>query len=166
MMKINFMSLSLLRNTFMTGKMALIFSLLFGPEISARLLEKWHTSYKGEVIREAECLTSTPVLQSLLMSAKNQYSDKSSEDHPGIRLQLNYFKCIGSTQKACRSQFQKWAFCWAWTFLFLQDGTVMWHLSYCCWISCHLSPWKRHHWRSVHPRLWNRYVLGHRRCFK
>ena len=61
------------------------FSLLFGPEISARLLEKWHTSYKGKVIREAECLTSTPVLQSLLKSAKNQYSEESSEDHPGIQ---------------------------------------------------------------------------------
>uniref|UniRef100_UPI003AAFAE01 uncharacterized protein n=1 Tax=Centroberyx gerrardi TaxID=166262 RepID=UPI003AAFAE01 len=30
------------------------FSLLFGPETAAKLLEKWHTSYKGKVIREAE----------------------------------------------------------------------------------------------------------------
>ncbi|XP_078145189.1 uncharacterized protein LOC139914508 [Centroberyx gerrardi] len=56
------------------------FSLLFGPETAAKLLEKWHTSYKGKVIREAESLTATPVLQSLLKSARNLYTDESSED--------------------------------------------------------------------------------------
>lgn len=51
------------------------FSLLFGPETAAKLLEKWHTSFKGKVIREAESLTTTPVLQSLLKSAKNPNND-------------------------------------------------------------------------------------------
>ncbi|MED6286268.1 hypothetical protein CHARACLAT_004193 [Characodon lateralis] len=51
------------------------FSLLFGPETSAKLLEKWHTFYKCKVIREAESLTTTPVLQSLLRSARNQHND-------------------------------------------------------------------------------------------
>lgn len=58
------------------------FSLLFGPETAAKLLEKWHTSFKGKVIREAESLTTTPVLQSLLKSAKNPNNDASSEDRP------------------------------------------------------------------------------------
>lgn len=65
------------------------FSFLFGPETAAKLLEKWHTAYKGKVIREAESLTTTPVLQSLLKSARNQYNDESSEDIPGIQLKAN-----------------------------------------------------------------------------
>ncbi|XP_071357558.1 uncharacterized protein [Trachinotus anak] len=55
------------------------FSLLFGPETSAKLLEKWHTFYKSKVIREAERLTTTPVLQSLLRSARNQHNDDRPE---------------------------------------------------------------------------------------
>ncbi|MEQ2277031.1 hypothetical protein XENORESO_018326 [Xenotaenia resolanae] len=55
------------------------FSLLFGPETSAKLLEKWHTFYKCKVIREAESLTTTPVLQSLLRSARNQHDDDCPE---------------------------------------------------------------------------------------
>ncbi|KAK0152197.1 hypothetical protein N1851_006429 [Merluccius polli] len=55
------------------------FSLLFGPETSAKLLEKWHTFYKSKVIREAESLTTTPVLQSLLRSASNQHNDDRPE---------------------------------------------------------------------------------------
>ncbi|KAF5883276.1 uncharacterized protein DAT39_022964, partial [Clarias magur] len=58
------------------------FSLLFGPETAAKLLEKWFTSYKEKVIREAESLTSTPMLQSLLRSARNQCHDESSESCP------------------------------------------------------------------------------------
>eukprot|EP00064_Thunnus_orientalis_P006351 superscaffoldBa00000657_g6368 len=58
------------------------FSLPFGPEIATELLEKWHTSYKRKVIREAKSLTSTPMLQSLLKSARNHYNDESSEAHP------------------------------------------------------------------------------------
>ncbi|XP_073349444.1 uncharacterized protein [Pagrus major] len=50
------------------------FSLLFGPDTAAKLLEKWHTSYKRKVIQEAESLTTTPV-QSLLRSGKNQHND-------------------------------------------------------------------------------------------
>lgn len=61
------------------------FSLLFGPETAAKLL-KWHTSFKRKAIREAESLMTTPVLQSLLRSARNQNNDESSEDQPGINL--------------------------------------------------------------------------------
>ncbi|XP_056331620.1 uncharacterized protein LOC130243470 isoform X1 [Danio aesculapii] len=57
------------------------FSLLFGAETAAKLLEKWPTFYKEKVIREAERLTTTSVLQSLLNSARNLYNDESSEDH-------------------------------------------------------------------------------------
>ncbi|XP_065127690.2 uncharacterized protein [Paramisgurnus dabryanus] len=64
------------------GLIAQDFSLLFGPEVASKLLEKWHTFYKIKVIREAENLTTTPVLQSLLKSARNQCSDELSEDHP------------------------------------------------------------------------------------
>ncbi|XP_018552123.1 uncharacterized protein LOC108897147 isoform X2 [Lates calcarifer] len=55
------------------------FSLVFGPETAAKLLKKWHYSFKRKVIRESESLTTTPVLQSLLRSARNQNND---EDHP------------------------------------------------------------------------------------
>ncbi|XP_076607095.1 uncharacterized protein LOC143333046 [Chaetodon auriga] len=55
------------------------FSLLFGQETAAKLLEKWYTSFKGKVIREAESLTTTPVLQSLLKSAKNPNNDWDSD---------------------------------------------------------------------------------------
>lgn len=64
------------------GLIAQDFSLIFGPEVASKLLEKWHTFYKIKVIREAENLTTTPVLQSLLKSARNQCSDELSEDHP------------------------------------------------------------------------------------
>ncbi|XP_058653137.1 uncharacterized protein LOC131552932 [Onychostoma macrolepis] len=57
------------------------FSLLFGPQTAAKLLEKWPTFYKEKVIREAESLTTTSVLQNLLKSARNQHDDKSPEDH-------------------------------------------------------------------------------------
>ncbi|KAJ8009753.1 hypothetical protein DPEC_G00094800 [Dallia pectoralis] len=58
------------------------FIILFGPETAAKLLERWHTCFKRKVIREAESLTTTPVLQSLLKSARNQCNDESSEGHP------------------------------------------------------------------------------------
>ncbi|KAG9260186.1 hypothetical protein AMEX_G16206 [Astyanax mexicanus] len=56
------------------------FSLLFGPETAARLLEKWPSSYKAKVIKEAEALTSTPFLQRLLKSARDQQGQLSSDD--------------------------------------------------------------------------------------
>ncbi|KAJ8012627.1 hypothetical protein DPEC_G00044840 [Dallia pectoralis] len=58
------------------------FIILFGPETAAKLLERWHTCFKRKVISEAESLTTTPVLQSLLKSARNQCNDESSEGHP------------------------------------------------------------------------------------
>ncbi|XP_062279157.1 uncharacterized protein LOC133983958 [Scomber scombrus] len=63
------------------------FSLIFGPETADKLLEKWHPSfYKRKVIKEAESLTTTPVVQSLLRSARNQNNDEAS-DCPGNRRQ-------------------------------------------------------------------------------
>ncbi|KAK3515570.1 hypothetical protein QTP70_024585, partial [Hemibagrus guttatus] len=49
---------------------------------SQTTFEKWHTSYKEKVIREAESLTSTPMLESLLRSPRNQWHDESSESCP------------------------------------------------------------------------------------
>lgn len=63
------------------GLIAQDFSLLFGPQTAAKLLEKWPTFYKEKVIREAERLTTTSVLHSLLKSARNQHDDESPEDH-------------------------------------------------------------------------------------
>ncbi|XP_072554152.1 uncharacterized protein [Paramormyrops kingsleyae] len=53
------------------------FSLLFGDEIAVRLLEKWHTSFKAKVIKEAETLTCTPLIQRLLRSAKDQQGEQT-----------------------------------------------------------------------------------------
>ncbi|XP_030581778.1 uncharacterized protein LOC115777891 [Archocentrus centrarchus] len=58
------------------------FTLLFGPEKSTKLLEKWHTSFKGKVVREAEGLTATPLLNSLLRSARNQDVEESLDYQP------------------------------------------------------------------------------------
>ncbi|XP_063042217.1 uncharacterized protein LOC134436798, partial [Engraulis encrasicolus] len=44
------------------------FSLLFGSEISTRLLERW-PSYKPKLIKEASSLAQTPLLQRLLQSS-------------------------------------------------------------------------------------------------
>ncbi|KAI7793219.1 hypothetical protein IRJ41_008801 [Triplophysa rosa] len=63
------------------GLIAQDFNLLFGPDTSSKLLQKWHTFCKEKVIGEAESLTTTPVLQSLLKSARNQYNKESSADH-------------------------------------------------------------------------------------
>ncbi|KAI7814032.1 hypothetical protein IRJ41_006664 [Triplophysa rosa] len=60
-----------------------LINLLFGPDTSSKLLQKWHTFCKEKVIGEAESLTTTPVLQSLLKSARNQYNKESSADHQG-----------------------------------------------------------------------------------
>ena len=62
------------------------FRLMFGTETADKLLEKWHTFYKAKVIREAEReLTPSPVIRSLLKSARN-LQDDDSEDRPGIQL--------------------------------------------------------------------------------
>ncbi|XP_075315188.1 uncharacterized protein LOC142375144 [Odontesthes bonariensis] len=58
------------------------FTLLFGPEKSTKLLEKWHTSFKGKVLQEAEGLTATPLLLNLLRSARNQDVEESLHYQP------------------------------------------------------------------------------------
>ena len=56
------------------------FQLLFGEEISTKLLEKWGT-LKPKIIKESKNLTKTPVLNSLIRSAEeNQDED---DDLPG-----------------------------------------------------------------------------------
>nr|XP_054606082.1 uncharacterized protein LOC129166771 [Nothobranchius furzeri] len=43
--------------------------MMFGEEVSPKLMEKWGTSLKVKVIKEANNLTKTPVLESLIQSA-------------------------------------------------------------------------------------------------
>lgn len=54
------------------------FSLLFGPETSASLLERW-PSYKPKLIKEASMLASTSYLEQLLQSAREEQGE-SCED--------------------------------------------------------------------------------------
>ena len=58
------------------------FSLLFGAETAARLLEKW-PSYKPKLIKEAAALVQTPLLQRLLQSARGEQVESSAAYHPG-----------------------------------------------------------------------------------
>ncbi|MEQ2314195.1 hypothetical protein AMECASPLE_009705 [Ameca splendens] len=57
------------------------FQMMFGEEISSKLMEKWGTSLKQKVIKEANNLTRTPMLESLLQSAEENPEDneESSE---------------------------------------------------------------------------------------
>lgn len=65
------------------------FSLIFGPEAADKQLEKWHPSFKRKVIKEAENLTTTPVVQSLLRSARNKKNSDEASDCPGNIWNLN-----------------------------------------------------------------------------
>lgn len=47
------------------------FSLLFGAEVSTRLLERW-PSFKPKLIKEASALVSTAYLEQLLQSAREE----------------------------------------------------------------------------------------------
>ncbi|CAL8255739.1 unnamed protein product [Arctogadus glacialis] len=58
------------------------FSLLFGAETAARLLERW-PSYKPKLIKEAAALVQTPLLQRLLQSARGEQVESSADYHPG-----------------------------------------------------------------------------------
>ncbi|XP_030581634.1 uncharacterized protein LOC115777787 [Archocentrus centrarchus] len=57
------------------------FQMMFGEEISSKLMEKWETSLRQKVIKEANNLTRTPMLESLLQSAQENPEDneESSE---------------------------------------------------------------------------------------
>lgn len=54
------------------------FELLFGEEISSKLLQKWEMSLKIKIIQEATDLTRTPMLESLIHAAQGN----SDEDSP------------------------------------------------------------------------------------
>lgn len=46
------------------------FLLLFGAETATKLLEKWDTSFKPKVIKEAKCLTQSTDLCRLVKAAE------------------------------------------------------------------------------------------------
>ncbi|KAG7462418.1 hypothetical protein MATL_G00184640 [Megalops atlanticus] len=54
------------------------FTLLFGPETSSKMLERWDSAFKPKIIQEARCLTPTPSVCHFLMSA-----DQEPESDPG-----------------------------------------------------------------------------------
>ncbi|XP_048112105.1 uncharacterized protein LOC125302829 [Alosa alosa] len=54
-------------------------TLLFGEDTSSKLLEKWDSTFKCKIIEEARCLTQTPTVRHLLMSAENQDTEPSAE---------------------------------------------------------------------------------------
>ncbi|XP_070399982.1 uncharacterized protein [Nothobranchius furzeri] len=58
------------------------FQMMFGEEVSSKLMEKWGTSLKVKVIKEANNLTKTPVLESLIQSAEEspEGNDESTWD--------------------------------------------------------------------------------------
>lgn len=55
--------------------------MMFGEETASKLLEKWGTSLKQKVIKEAKNLTKTPTLDSLIQSAEENHDE--NEDLPG-----------------------------------------------------------------------------------
>ncbi|XP_055011958.1 uncharacterized protein LOC129409554 [Boleophthalmus pectinirostris] len=54
------------------------FQLLFGEETSAKLLEKWGTLLKIKIIKEANNLTKTPMLESLIQAAEGNPGEEIS----------------------------------------------------------------------------------------
>lgn len=57
------------------------FLLMFGPETATKLLEKWDTSFKPKVIKEAKHLTQSTDLCHLLKAA-----EKLTENYENGRL--------------------------------------------------------------------------------
>lgn len=55
--------------------------MMFGVETASRFLEKWNTSFKDKVAREARDLKETCLLKRLLKSALNEEMDDA--DEPG-----------------------------------------------------------------------------------
>ncbi|XP_041960039.1 uncharacterized protein LOC121718821 isoform X3 [Alosa sapidissima] len=58
------------------------FSLLVGSETSARLLERW-PSFKPKLIKEGAALVQTPLLQRLLLSAREEQVEPSADNLQG-----------------------------------------------------------------------------------
>lgn len=55
------------------------FTLLFDAEISSRLLQKWDTFFRPNVIKEAKRLSSTAELSQLLLSAEGDLDEARSK---------------------------------------------------------------------------------------
>ncbi|XP_076740531.1 uncharacterized protein LOC143418700 [Maylandia zebra] len=55
------------------------FAVMFGVETASRFLEKWNTSFKDKVAREARDLKETCLLKRLLKSALNEEMDDADE---------------------------------------------------------------------------------------
>ncbi|XP_076833346.1 uncharacterized protein LOC143478262 [Brachyhypopomus gauderio] len=51
------------------------FAMMFGPDTASRFLEKWNTSFKDKVAREARDLKETYLLKRLLKSALSEEMD-------------------------------------------------------------------------------------------
>ncbi|MEQ2236487.1 hypothetical protein ILYODFUR_013339 [Ilyodon furcidens] len=51
------------------------YQMMFGEEISSKLMEKWGTTLKQKVIKEANKLSRTSMLDSLLQSAEENPED-------------------------------------------------------------------------------------------
>lgn len=56
------------------------FALMFGLETASRFLEKWNTSFKENVIKEAKTLNPSAFLLQLLKSAEKNNGDNSNEE--------------------------------------------------------------------------------------
>ncbi len=55
------------------------FALMFGLETASTFLEKWNTSFKENVIKEAKTLNPSAFLLQLLKSAEKNNGDNSNE---------------------------------------------------------------------------------------
>ncbi|XP_053089325.1 uncharacterized protein LOC117598340 isoform X3 [Pangasianodon hypophthalmus] len=55
------------------------FALLFNSETSNKLLERWETAFKQKIINEAQSLTSTAEIQSLISAAEGQGSENGKK---------------------------------------------------------------------------------------
>lgn len=60
---------------------------MFGEEAASRLLQKWNSSFKDKVVREAKNLKGTSLLRRHLKSALNEGSDAT--DDPGTSSKSN-----------------------------------------------------------------------------
>ncbi|XP_028297240.1 uncharacterized protein LOC114459080 [Gouania willdenowi] len=60
------------------------FTLLFDDEVSTRLLQKWDSIFRSNVIKEAKQLTSTPELRELVQSAESQPGSAGGPKSPKI----------------------------------------------------------------------------------
>lgn len=80
------------------------FTLLFDDETSSRLLQKWDTFFKPNIIKEAKQLASTPELNQLLLSAESpQGSDIDEKSKLYLICKYNFFLVIIKSLKSANS---------------------------------------------------------------